>query len=71
MRLLSFQRVWSITFVLLVLLAPTLVGQTSPTGAISGVVTDSTGAVTPSAKVTATKHPLTYGRYEPKTGESR
>ena len=39
---------------LLIFVAPALMAQTSGTGAITGVVTDTTGAVVPNAKVTAT-----------------
>src|ERR1700722_18368290 len=39
---------------LVILMAPSVMAQTAGTGAIAGVVTDSTGAVVPNVKVTAT-----------------
>jgi carboxypeptidase family protein len=44
---------WLVVASLFVLLAPSLLGQTASTGALSGTVTDQTGAVVPNAKVTA------------------
>ena len=41
-------------FCLLVALAPSVIAQTAGTGALTGTVTDSTGAVVPNATVTAT-----------------
>lgn len=54
LRFLPFAVVVVLPFSLFVTLVPSLAAQTSATGALSGTVTDASGAVVPNATVTAT-----------------